>query len=86
MNILEQPYAKWLEGTIRELTKHEVKSIALAAIVGGEQVLTGYYEASFSDKAIMAAFIQGDAMLDMAVSNAQLIVDAAEEDEEANGD
>lgn len=83
MNDVEKlPYAGWLEDGIRLLTEHDVKSIAIAALTGGEQVLTAYWEAGMADKAVMAAFIQGDAMLDMAMANAKMIVEAAEEEEE----
>ena len=87
MNEIEKlPYAEWLEGSIRALTEHDVKCIALAARVDDDQVLTAYFRADLADKAILAAFIQGDAMLDMAMSNARLIVDAAEDGGEEDED
>ncbi len=79
------PYAGWLEGAIRALMDKDVDCIAIAARTKNEEVLTAYYEASLSDKAVIAAFIQGDAMLDMAVNNAKLIVEAAEEEDDDGG-
>ena len=81
-DVKDLPYAGWLEGAIRALSERDVDCIAIAARTKDEEVLTAYYEASLSDKAVIAAFIQGDAMLDMAINNARMIVDAAEEDED----
>lgn len=83
MNEIEKlPYAEWLEETIRLLTEQDVKCIALAAITRDEQVLTAYFDAVMADKVVMAAMIQADGMFDMTMTNAKMIVEAAEEQEE----
>lgn len=76
-------YAPWLEETIRTMSTHEIRSIAIAAILEGEEdaTLTAYYLASMADKAVMAANINADAMYDMVMANALSIMRKAQEQE-----
>jgi hypothetical protein len=80
------PYAGWLEETIKKLMEHDVACIGLAAITGDHQILTAYFAANMTDKAIMAVNIQGDALMDMTLANARMILDAAEEQEDDDGE
>lgn len=82
MDVKMLPYAGWLEETIRLLSRQDVQSIALAAKVNDGEVLTAYFKADVSDKAVMATFINGDALFEMVKNNARLIVEAAEEQED----
>ena len=49
-------------------------------------ILTAYFAANMTDKAIMAVNIQGDALMDMTLANARMILDAAEEKEDDDGE
>ena len=49
------------------------------------EVITGYYNCLMSDKAVMAANIQADAILDSVMANADSIVQKAEEIAENEG-
>lgn len=46
------------------------------------EVLTSYYETNAVDKALLDTHIQADAMFDMTLANARMIVEAAEEQED----
>jgi len=88
-NFEEMPYAPWLEDTVRIMSEHKIKSVALAAILDDEgEILTAYYMAGMADKAVMATHINADALYDMVIANARGIVAAAEaqELEEENGE
>jgi len=54
----------------------------LAARVNDGEVLTSYYETNAVDKALLDTHIQADAMFDMTLANARMIVEAAEEQED----
>ena len=77
-DVTKLPYAPWLEDTIREMTEHDVQSICIAVKVDGD-TMTGYWNADAQDKAMFAAAIQSDIVLDIVEQNADAIKRAMEE-------
>ena len=61
--ISSQPYAQWLAESLSFLENRKIDKIAIVAIdkTNGE-VITGYHDCTFADKAVMAANIQADAI------------------------
>ena len=82
MDLNELPFASWLEDAVRGLIENKATVIAIAAGVQNDQVLTMYYNCGMAEKALLATHINGDAMMDMVLANAGLILDAAEDEEE----
>ena len=83
MDLNELPFASWLEDAVRALIEHNATAIAIAAGVQNDQVFTAYYNCGMAEKALLATHIHGDAMMDMVLANAGMILDAAEDAEEA---
>ena len=81
MDVQKLPYAGWLEDAIRLLSRQDVHCIGLAARVNKGEVLTAYFSADPSDKALLATHIQADGLFEMTLANARMIVEAAEEQE-----
>lgn len=75
----------WLEDCVKNLYERNKESrITSAAIVtmsDDRAVLTGYYNCDAQDKAIFAHNINADAMLDVVVSNIDIVRDALNESE-----
>ena len=84
--ISDAPYAAWLSDVLATLEEHKVTKIAVAALLPGGEVFTGYFDMGTMDKALMATNIQADATMDAICANGKRIQqaweDAAEEDEE----
>lgn len=78
--ISSQPYAQWLAESLSFIENHQIDKIAIAAIdkTNGE-VITGYHNCTFADKAVMAANIQADAIYGSVLANADQIVQEAED-------
>lgn len=78
------PYAEWLEDFIRSIVEMKPARIGVCAVGENGEVLTGYYGDLYpEDKAVMAYHIQTDAIMDTVKANARDIVEAAEEDDDA---
>lgn len=78
-----EKYAAWLEGLCREVADSQPEKIGVVCLYPDGSALTAYYgEVWHSDKANMAYNIQVDAMMDVVRTNAKLIIDSAEEQEE----
>lgn len=78
-----KPYARFLETVAEQLIEYQPKKACLCAILPGGEVLTGYFgDVGCQDKAIMAHNINCDAVLDMVMANARMIVQEAEEQED----
>ena len=79
--------AAWLEASLHELFAdgRKVSSACIVAQMEDGNCMTGYYEADSLQKAIFAHNINGDAMLDVVLSNIDIVRDALDdlEDEEA---
>lgn len=82
MDLNDVPFASWLEDSVWALIEQKATVIAIAAGVQNDQVLTMYYNCGMAEKALLATHINGDAMMDMVLANAGMILDAAEEEEE----
>ena len=75
-------YAAWLEGFCREVIERNTAKIGVCMLNEDGTALTGYCGEPFPvDKSAMAHHIQSDALMDMVLANAKLIVEAAEEQE-----
>lgn len=83
--ISDKPYAQWLNKGLAEFDKHNLRSLAIIGIDSDtREMLTGYYQCSVNDKAVMAANIQADALYDTVIANAAKIVAAAEDQNESD--
>lgn len=76
--ITEQAYAAWLEESLRLIYKAKPKAIVIAAIDETDKVITGYYNTTPQDKAIIASNIHGDIVMDIIKNNAAVIRDMME--------
>lgn len=74
-------WASWMEKNIEVLAQEGAQRIAVAAFTADGQVYTSYYMADLADKAMMATHIYADALLDVVLNNARLIVNTALEQE-----
>lgn len=79
-DITEMPYAQWLEQALREISKEPLRGIALIGLFSNGDAYTNYWNASMSDKLILAGLINQDATLDMLA--AQGVIEYEDEDEE----
>lgn len=78
--ISDQPYADWLAESLGYLESRNIQKLALVGI--NEQyheVVTGYFDCTFADKAVIASNVQADALFDTVLANADRIVQQAEE-------
>lgn len=80
MDDLPNEYLTWLEETAQEMLKHEPVSAGVVFVLPDGNVMTAYYMADQTDKALMAHNIYADAVLDIVLNNAQLLREAMEED------
>ena len=81
------PYAGLIELTMSELSEHKVDSMAIVAQIDGKtDVFTAYWNTDTVGMATFAAHIQSDMLLEMVMRNARRIVDAAEEQEDDDGE
>lgn len=87
-DILSRPYAQFLEDFLRELNDLDVECIGVCVLTQDRRALMGFYEATPSDKALMAHHISTDAMFDQLEQNGAWLRDvvADAEDEESPED
>lgn len=81
----DAPYAKWLSDTLATLEECKIEKIAVAAPLPNGEVFTGYFHLDMMDKALLAANMQADAVLDAVCHNGQRIRQAWEDDEDGEG-
>lgn len=90
MDFSELPYAEWLEQGVAEILQNNPSKIALVAQMPDGAVMTGYYNADATDKAVFAHNIYADSILDLIISNIDVIKEAInemdEEDAEQDGE
>ena len=79
MDIKDQPYAAWLEKTLRGIVEMQPERICLCARLPGGEVATSYYQCDASDMALFAHNIYSDAVLEVVRNNRDLLLDADEE-------
>jgi len=77
------PCAGFLEDFVRELVENDPnpKSIGVCVRLADGRVLTGYYNANITDKALFAHHIQSDALFDQLEANADWLAECVEEAE-----
>lgn len=85
------PYAEWLEQSLRNIIGKPVKAICIMTKVAGEpldendtgeEIGSGYWNASVADKLMFAGFLQQDAMLDTMRANGYILDDEDEYEED----
>ena len=76
----DAPYASWLSGVLTTLEEHKIDRIAVAAPLPNGEVFTGYFRLDTMDKALLAANMQADAVLDAVCHNGQRIQQAWSDD------
>ena len=69
----DAPYASWLFDVLATLEEHKIDRIAVAAPLPNGEVFTGYFRLDTMDKALLAANMQADAVLDAVCHNGQRI-------------
>lgn len=80
-------YAPWLMDALKLIEEEKVEKIAVVGITAKGEVMTGYYNMEMSDKALVSAHMQADAVLDSVCSNGELIQRRwAEQEEEEDAD
>jgi len=72
----DAPYASWLSDVLATLEEHKIDRIAVAAPLPNGEVFTGYFRLDTMDKALLAANMQADAVLDAVCHNGQRIQQA----------
>ena len=77
----ENPIVKFLQQTIRDISKFPTKGIAVIATSDGEEIYASYHNVPMQDKLISSGLVQQDATLDMLAANGYLVGDD-EEDED----
>ena len=86
-NLNNLPYAEWLEQSLQNMVGKPVQAICIMTKFAnddpelGDDIGTGYWNASVADKLMFAGFIQQDAMLDTMKMNGYL-PDDEEDDQE----
>ena len=78
----ENPIVKFLQQTIRDISKFPTKGIAVIATSDGEEIYTSYHNVPMKDKLIISGLVQQDATLDMLAANGYLVGDDEEDDDE----
>lgn len=76
----ENPIVKFLQQTIRDISKFPTKGIAVIATSDGDEIYTSYHNVPMQDKLVISGLVQQDATLDMLAANGYLM-DEEEDDE-----
>ena len=76
----ENPIVKFLQQTIRDISKFPTKGIAVIATSDGDEIYTSYHNVPMQDKLVISGLVQQDATLDMLAANGYLMEE--EEDDE----
>lgn len=72
-DITKQPYAVWLEESLKVITDFKPTCLCIAATSPDGETFTGYYNADATDKAVFAHHIQSDVVMDIIKNNAEKI-------------
>ena len=80
----ENPIVKFLQQTIRDISKFPTKGIAVIATSDGDEIYTSYHNVPMQDKLVISGLVQQDATLDMLATNGYLAYD--DEDDEDTED
>lgn len=84
-DITKEPYAEWLEESIKIISDFNPVRLCIAAMSADGGALTGYYNADAADKAAFAHHIQSDVTMDIIRANIgtikEMLEDSSEEGE-----
>lgn len=83
-DILEQPYAEWLEEILSNISAMPIRSLVMIGITEDGDMYNGYYNASVADKILMSGLIQQDAMID--TLEATGLINSTGDEEENDGE
>ena len=88
MNVLmsDAEYAPWLMDALKLIEEEKFEKLAVVGITAKGEVMTGYYNMEMSNKALVSAHMQADAVLDSVCSNGELIQRCWAEWENDGGD
>lgn len=83
MDVTKSPYAGFLEDVIEAIMEYQPVKIGICALNPDDTTMTGYYgDCGHVDKAVMAHHIYCDSVMEVVKSNAKMILEAAEEEED----
>lgn len=80
----ENPIVKFLQQTIRDISKFPTKGIAIVVTSETGDAYTNYHNISMSDKLVISGLIQQDATLDMLAANG--FIEYGDDDDDENED
>lgn len=69
-DITKQEYSAWLEESLKTVLEFKPSSICIVATAEDGTTKTGYYNATGQDKAVFAANILSDVVMDIIKANA----------------
>ncbi len=69
-DITKQEYSTWLEESLKTVLEFKPSSICIVATAEDGMTKTGYYNATGQDKAVFAANILSDVVMDIIKGNA----------------
>lgn len=72
-DITKQEYSAWLEESLKTVLEFKPSSICIVATAEDGTTKTGYYNATGQDKAVFAANILSDVVMDIIKINAEKI-------------
>lgn len=72
-DITKQEYSAWLEESLKNVLEFKPSSICIVATAEDRTTKTGYYNATGQDKAVFAANILSDVVMDIIKANADVI-------------
>lgn len=81
-DILEKPYAEWLEEALRRISMMPMRALVIIGITEDGDTYNDYYNATLGDKLLISGLIQQDAMLDTLEANG--FINSTNDDEEEN--
>ena len=70
-DITKQEYSTWLEVSLKTVLEFKPSSICIVASAEDGTTKTGYFNATWQDKAIFAANIMSDVVMDIVKINAE---------------
>ena len=82
----ENPIVKFLQQTIRDISKFPTKGIAVVVTSETGDAYTNYHNISMSDKLVISGLIQQDATLDMLAANGFIEYEDDESEDDENED
>lgn len=85
-DITKEEYAEWLEDSLKVIVEGEPESIAIAAKLKDGEVVTGYFDCSPQDKALLISHMAGDYIMAIVKANAGMVKEALDNLEEGEED